>query len=255
MHDGWGGDAILDSYRAERAPIGESIAGQAVGWALNAGILMADAPGKRELLESDTDEGNAARAQLDAELRRDTLSEFDCPGFQLGFRYAESATIVYDDLTAEPDVMLVDYTPTSFPGSRLPHIWLADGTSIYDQLGTGLTLLRVGPDAPTGQALVDAATAGGVPFDILDVDAADVGDDWDRIPLVLVRPDQHIAWRGDESPTAAEATEVINTITREKSTSLHRRRNALRIPDHPRPDDEDRLNEDLQALDPYCHTV
>lgn len=212
VHAGWGGDALLDSYRAERAPIGESIAGQAVGWALNAGLLMADEPGRRELLESDTDEGAAARSQLAADLRRDTLSEFDCPGFQLGFRYAASPILVDDDLTPEPDVMLVDYTATSYPGSRLPHVWLADGTSVFDQLGNGFTLVRVGAE-DSGATLVDAAASAGVPLSVLDVDPVVVGDSWDGASLVLVRPDQHIAWRSTSDPDRDAATSVLATVT------------------------------------------
>lgn len=210
---GWAGDALLDSYGTERAPIGESIAGQAVGWALHAGIHMADGPGKRELLEANTAEGAAARVELDSNLVRDTLSEFDCPGFQLGYRYKASPVIAYDNYTSEPEVMLVDYTATSWPGGRLPHVWLADGTSVFDQLGDGFTLLRVGPDAPDTDTLVAAAAAANVPLDVIDIDHAAVGDTWDSIPLVLVRPDQHIAWRSNSAPVPDDAVAVIATVT------------------------------------------
>jgi 2-polyprenyl-6-methoxyphenol hydroxylase-like FAD-dependent oxidoreductase len=210
---GWGADALLDSYEIERAPIGESIAGQAVSWALNVGALMANAPGKVEDLEAGTDEGAAARAALDGQLRHDTLSEFECPGFQLGYAYRTSPVICYDTLTPEPELMVTDYQPTSWPGARLPHVWLADGSSVYDRLGDGFTLLRAGPDAPGGEALVTAAAAAGVPLTVADVTAEDAGGAWDRVPLVLVRPDQHVAWRSRTAPTSQEADDVIATVT------------------------------------------
>ena len=211
--DGWGGDALLDSYGTERAPIGESIANQAVSWALHSSLNMADRPGRRELLDADTVEGAAARSDLDANLRRDTLSEFDCPGFQLGFIYRESPVVAYDDLTPEPEVMLVDYRATSWPGSRLPHVWLDDGTSIYDRLGPGFTLLLVGRGAPDGTTIAAAARIAGAPLETLEVDPGLVGDSWDGVALILVRPDQHIAWRAQEPPTEAEAVDLLTLVT------------------------------------------
>jgi hypothetical protein len=65
--------------------------------------------------------------------------------------------------------MIVDYHPTSGPGARLPHVWLADGSSVYDHLGDGFTLLRVGPDAPSGDALVTAAAAAAMPLALVDI--------------------------------------------------------------------------------------
>jgi 2-polyprenyl-6-methoxyphenol hydroxylase-like FAD-dependent oxidoreductase len=210
---GWGSDGLLDSYERERAPLGETIAGQAVGWALATGALMTQAPGKVELLEAGTDDGAGARAELHARLVRDTLSEFECPGFQLGYVYAGSPVVVQDELTPAPEPMVVEYHPTSWPGARLPHVWLAGGSSVYDRLGDGFTLLRVGDDAPGAAPLVAAATAAGVPLDVVDVAAEHVGDAWQRIPLVLVRPDQHIAWRSRSAPTGPVAADVIATVT------------------------------------------
>ena len=210
---GWGADGLLDSYETERAPIGESIAGQAVSWALSTGTLMANGPGKVEVLEAGTAEGAAARAVLDKQLRRDTLSEFECPGFQLGYVYRGSPVICYDNLTPEPELMVTDYQPTSWPGARLPHVWLADGSSVYDRLGHGFTLLRVGPDTPGGEALVTAAAGARVPLTVADVATGDAGSEWDGVSLVLVRPDQHVAWRSRTAPSFQEADDVIATVT------------------------------------------
>lgn len=226
---GWGGDALLDSYQAERAPIGESIAGQAVTWALSNGVLCADAPGRVELLESgDSGSGSgpssegaagvmgaAARAEMAEGVRREILSEFECPGFQLGYVYRDSPVGCRDTLTAEPEEMLVDYRPTSWPGARLPHVWVDEGVSVYDLLGPFFTLLRVrsGSVGLGGGALVEAAAGSGVPLVVVDVDGARVGDAWEGMALVLVRPDQHIAWRSVTEPTSEEALRVINRVT------------------------------------------
>lgn len=214
--DGWGGDALLDSYRAERAPIGEAIAGQAVTWAINTGIHLAGGVARAEALEAAGPEGDATRAEVGEVLRRDTLSEFECPGFQLGYVYEGSPVVVADDLSAPAATAVETFTATSWPGSRLPHVALADGTPVFDRLGPGFTLLRVGIDAPAGAALVDAALTAGVPLEVVALDDADadaVGSTWDDVTLLLVRPDQHVAWRARTDPTPDAATAVIGRVT------------------------------------------
>ncbi len=211
--DGWGGDRLLDSYQAERAPIGDAIAGQAVTWALDNGILLAGAAARVDELEADGAEAARARAELGDAVRRDTLSEFECPGFQLGYVYADSAAVCPDDLTPPAKTAVETYEATSWPGARLPHIWLAPGVSVFDRLGPGFTLVRVGSAAPAGTELVTAAAALGVPLAVLDVDPATVGDAYDDVPLVLVRPDQHVAWRSCTDPSEREAVAVLARVT------------------------------------------
>jgi hypothetical protein len=104
---------------------------------------------------------------------------------------------------------VVTYTPSSHPGARLPHTWLPDGTSIYDLLGDGFTLVRLAPTADAAPFL-DAAARAGVPVRLLDLVhlpklRARYGAD-----LLLVRPDQHVAWRGTAD---ADADAVLDVVT------------------------------------------
>lgn len=209
----WGGEALLDSYQAERAPIGGAIANQAVMWALSAAMHMSGDEQRVAELEADGADAAAAREKIAEALARDTLGEFECSGFQLGYVYSDSPVILTDDLTSAAATAVDTYTPTSWPGSRLPHVSLADGSPIFDHLGSGFTLLRVGDPAPSGEALVKAAADKGVPVTVLDVDAESVGSAWDGIPLILVRPDHHIAWRSRIDPTPTEAAEVVGVVT------------------------------------------
>ena len=91
------------------------------------------------------------------------------------------------------------FTPSTVPGCRTPHVWLDDGRSLYDALGPGYTLLRFDP-ALDVRALQDAARDRRVPLQVLDVNAADAASIY-RHKLVLSRPDQHVAWRGQSVPT------------------------------------------------------
>lgn len=99
--------------------------------------------------------------------------------------------------------------PGARPGGRLPHVWLGPGRSVYDRLGSGMTLMVLHHDRDTGSwvGLVQAAQASGVPLDVLDLRGRDLRDRYGAA-LVLVRPDQHVAWRADAPP--ADPGAVLN---------------------------------------------
>jgi hypothetical protein len=91
----------------------------------------------------------------------------------------------------------MDYIPTARPGSRAPHAWLRDGRSTLDLLGRNFTLLHLGDDGAAAAPMIAAAERRAMPLDVAHVDEADVAELY-RSRLVLVRPDGHVAWRGDD---------------------------------------------------------
>jgi hypothetical protein len=95
------------------------------------------------------------------------------------------------------------YTPSSVPGGRLPHLWIdppgLGRRSIFDQLGVGFTLVRVGEIDANIKAFREAGRELGVPVKVLDLPSEPAMDLY-QTRLILVRPDQHIAWRGEEAP-------------------------------------------------------
>ena len=99
--------------------------------------------------------------------------------------------------------------PSTWPGSRTPHAWLADGRSTLDLFGDGFVLLRLGTSQAGDQELIDAAHEARVPLRCIDLDDPDVATLYER-RLVLVRPDGHVAWRGDTAP--AEPLKLIDLI-------------------------------------------
>ncbi|HEX5325388.1 MAG TPA: hypothetical protein VFW75_01845, partial [Acetobacteraceae bacterium] len=94
--------------------------------------------------------------------------------------------------------------PSTVPGCRTPHLWLRDGRSLYDALGPDFTLLRLHRGADV-DPLVAAAARRGVPLAVLDVESDAAGMLYDGARLVLSRPDQHVAWRGNASPRDPDA--------------------------------------------------
>jgi 2-polyprenyl-6-methoxyphenol hydroxylase-like FAD-dependent oxidoreductase len=204
MAQGWGGPHLLDSYERERKPIAARNTGASRALASHIGDVKVPAE-----LEDDTPAGVAARREVG-----DFLStfgeEFASIGVQLGARY-DGSPIVWPDGTPPADDY-ASYVPSGVPGGRVPHVWLGDsratGDSLFDRLGVGFTLLRIGVDAPRADTFVEAAQRRGMPLSVLNIDGADSSDGELRAlyggALVLVRPDQHICWRGDAVPDDAE---------------------------------------------------
>src|SRR4051794_13433974 len=185
---GWAPESLLDSYEAERRPVAERTIGAA--GAQEAFLAPAFAAGD---LDADTPAGEALRAAL-AEGLQVKDPEFHSLGLVLGYDYAESPVVVPDG-RAVPAPELATYTPSAHPGARLPHAWLPDGRSVYDALGPEFSLLVLAPGAPDG--LPDAAARLGVPLRVVDLSAVPELRGRYGADLLLVRPDQHVAWRGD----------------------------------------------------------
>lgn len=191
MVQGWGGGGLLASYEAERRPIAERNTGAARQLSKNIGDIAVPSE-----LEDPSPAGESARRALGAVLA--TCGEqYGSIGVQLGARYDASPIIAEDG--APPADSFVTYTPSSVPGGRAPHAWLDGkrtyGSSLFDRFGIGFTLLRLGPKAPDASGMVAEAARQGVPLACVDVADTDVRDLY-GCDLALVRPDQHVAWRG-----------------------------------------------------------
>ena len=148
----------------------------------------------------ETPEGDAARAELGKRLASGNRMAWENPlNTHLGYRYDDSPICVPDGPPPPEPEDARDYRQSSLPGGRAPHAWLPDGRSTLDLFGHGFTLLRIGGDAPDASALVEAASRRGVPMDVVALDEPGINALYAR-KLVLVRPDGHVAWRGDDVP-------------------------------------------------------
>jgi 2-polyprenyl-6-methoxyphenol hydroxylase-like FAD-dependent oxidoreductase len=182
---GWGGEELLRSYELERKPVAQQTIDLATRNMSNLSTNFAN-----PLLDSDGREGDACRADVAEAIQATKHAEFHSLGLVLGYHYGPSPVTV-DDGTPNPEHDTSVYTPSARPGSRLPHLWLDDGRSIYDILGTGFTLLV--PDAAAdGTSFVEAAERVGIPLIVVELHGR---NDFFGASLVLVRPDQHLAWR------------------------------------------------------------
>lgn len=196
---GWGGERLLATYEAERKPIGHRNTGFA--------RAMADSIGKipvPENIEADTPEGARARAAIGPLLEHHCNTEFDIPGIHFGVFYGQSPIVCGDGTPPPPDDWHC-YTPHATPGARAPHLWVGEGVSIFDRFGPDFTLLRLGSGIGTdARALTDAAAQRGIPLAVLDIPGAEARELYAR-DYILIRPDHHIAWRGNALPANAGA--------------------------------------------------
>ena len=191
---GWAPAAILDAHVAERRPITEQVSHFAMNHALHVAGQRRAVPPE---VEVPGPEGDRVRAAVGRRAYELNVQQYCCAGLNFGYFYDASPIIAYDGETP-PAYSMADYTPSTVPGARLPHLWLADSRSLYDALGPDYTLLRF-DTAVDVAPLMQAAAAQRVPLDLLDVAAPDAAALY-RQKLVLARPDQHVAWRGDAPP-------------------------------------------------------
>jgi 2-polyprenyl-6-methoxyphenol hydroxylase-like FAD-dependent oxidoreductase len=192
---GWGGDGILNSYEIERRQVGER----------NVGASRYASSGRRKWraqyrpnIRDATPEGQTTRDNLVRVAAVEQPKSNEMIGAELGYRYVDSPII--DNIPGGPEHLFREYHPTTWPGARLPHVWLDDGMPIQDRIPLdGFTLLRLSNSNGKSSGIVDALRGRGAPVTIVDIPDAGPRDILGH-DLVLLRPDMHIVWRGNDAP-------------------------------------------------------
>ncbi|MGH6769808.1 MAG: FAD-dependent monooxygenase, partial [Xanthobacteraceae bacterium] len=197
---GWGGPNLLATYEIERKPVAiRNIKASTDNLERMLAPRTTHKPPPEVFQPGSV--GDAARREYGQWYTELMRHEWFMNGYHLGYRYDDSPIVVPDG-TPAPPLEGRTYTQIARPGARAPHAWIADGVSTLDLYGRGFVLLRLGPDAPSGESFVRAAAERGVPLSAVALPSADVRRLYERA-LVLVRPDGHVAWRADAEPADA----------------------------------------------------
>jgi 2-polyprenyl-6-methoxyphenol hydroxylase-like FAD-dependent oxidoreductase len=210
MVQGWGGPQLLPSYEIERRPVAfrNTGASKALTRSIGATPVGPD-------INEPTAAGERARREA-GEYLSGGRPEFASLGVQLGARY-DGSPITGPDGTPPPADDLFDYRPSGVPGGRAPHVWTGQGRgigdSLYDSFGPGFTVLRLGPKPPAAEALLAAFARQKVPVRTIHVQSPVARDLYER-DIVVVRPDQHVGWRGNADPP--DAADVVAQVTGNK---------------------------------------
>jgi len=197
--NGWAPLAILDAYEAERWPITSQVSRFAMSHA-EAEIRRRGAVPQE--IEEAGPRGERARQDVGRLAYEINVRQYACAGLNFGTYYDRSPIIAYDG-SEHPPYTMDSYTPSTVPGCRTPHLRCEDGRSLYDAMGPEFTLLRLDPALDVA-ALETAARRKAVPLKVIDVERREAcpGACYD-VGLVLSRPDQHVAWRGNRLPDDA----------------------------------------------------
>ena len=205
---GWGGPNLLPSYEIERRQVGDrNVAASRHATVGRRAWRAAYKPNIRD----DTPEGAATRANLSRIADVEQRKSNEMIGAELGYRYVGSP-LIWPEPGEAPEHNFMDYEPTTWPGARLPHVWLDDGSAMQDRIGYGhgYTLLRLGGTRADTDALAQAFAAIGAPYQVLDVPDAAPRDIY-GYDLLLLRPDLHVAWRGNALPPEPERLAALAT--------------------------------------------
>src|SRR5262245_26963893 len=202
---GWGGPQLLPSYEIERRQIGDR----------NVGASRYASLGRRKWrsqyrpnIRDNTPEGQATRENLVRVANVEQRKTNEMIGAELGYRYCGSP-IVWEE-PGGPEHLFRDYAPTTWPGARLPHIWIEEGCSVHDVIDDGYTLLQLGRSRADTSGIEQAMRALGAPFEVRQI-AGDAPRDVYRWDLILLRPDLHVAWRGNAAP--ADPAQLAAVVT------------------------------------------
>lgn len=202
---GWGGPELLRSYEIERRQVGER----------NVGASRYATVGRRKWrsmwrpeIRDDSPAGAQARHNLSAVAEIEQRKSNEMTGAELGYRYVDSPVIC--NVPGGPEHLFRDYQPTTWPGARLPHVWLDDGTPIQDRIADGYTILKLGLTKADMAGLESALRVHGAPVHVLEVPDRIARDVYGH-DLILLRPDLHIVWRGQRPPD--DAAEVAAMAT------------------------------------------
>lgn len=203
MIEGWGGPKLIDSYDTERRPVAWAIVNEA---ARNYN-QFAKLP-QHAAIDEDTEDSEKLRLKVRDVIHAEKFDrEYDMEGVPLGYRF-EGSPLIVGDGTLEPPFEVMTYTPTVRAGHRAPHAWLDDGRSTLDLFGCGFTLLQFGGGEGSND-IVNAAASRSVPLTVQEIDDHAIAALYGNA-LVLVRPDGHVAWRGDQAPV--DAGRLIDTV-------------------------------------------
>jgi 2-polyprenyl-6-methoxyphenol hydroxylase-like FAD-dependent oxidoreductase len=203
---GWGGPHLLDSYTVERKPIAMVNVNEAAEMRASFDSQTPFLP----KIGDDSDEGKQLREKARAAIMRTRAKEFqhDSVGIELGYRY-ENSPICVADGTPAPELDHGHYVPSTWPGARAPHVWLDDGRSILDLYGRTFVLLNLSGKTADTSTFTGAATQVGLPLEVIAMTEPRVREPYER-DFVLIRPDGHVAWRGDAPPL--HGAEIIDRV-------------------------------------------
>ena len=197
--NGWADGAVLDAYECERLPITDQVSRFVMN---HTHAMVRQRRAVPDEIETAGAAGDALRREIGQHAYDLNVRQYCAAGLNFGYFYDGSPIISHETQVA-PAYSMASFTPSTVPGCRLPHFFFQDGRSLYDVLGPEFTLLRLNGRIDVS-SFAEAVELRRLPLKILDIAPGPHTADYEH-GLVLCRPDQHVAWRGDRPPYDALA--------------------------------------------------
>ncbi|CAG9953730.1 unnamed protein product [Clonostachys rosea f. rosea IK726] len=210
---GHGGDGLLRSYDLERKPVAlRNVERSGIHFQVHSQLQEMIGGVDPRRLDSETDEGRTLRQKLHEYYQMNDGENKDL-GIEMGYRYSSPLIMVSESDDDEPPFIPRRYTPTTWPGGRPPHLFLSDGTAIFDKFGKNWTLLVFIVGDVGQHHLVNAATDSSLPLVLVELSNEEYARKLYERDLVLIRPDQHVAWRSNKIDSIEGAHELLRIVT------------------------------------------
>ncbi|KAK5102745.1 hypothetical protein LTS08_003545 [Lithohypha guttulata] len=210
--NGNGGKGLLTSYELERRPVAmRNVEHSGVHFKVHQDLEAIINGGDPKRVDAMTEEGIALREKIHNHYQHHDGENKDL-GIEMGYRY-DSPVIIRDPGEREPPWDVRRFTPTTWPGSRAPSLFLSDGSAIYDKFGKHWTLLSFTTTECGKDYMVHAALKQRLVLDVVDLSREDHARAIYEKPLVLIRPDQHVAWRASSLENLETAMKILETVS------------------------------------------
>jgi FAD-dependent monooxygenase len=210
-----GGRGLLQSYELERKPVAtRNVAHSGVHSQVHSALkdfLASNGTNPREV-DQPSEEGQLIRMKVEQHYKEHD-GENKHFGIEMDYRYKSHIIVEDEPADREPPWTPTQYTPSTWPGSRPPHIFLDNGRAIFDQFGKEWTLLCFAGDGCGQELVVEAAERLAVPLHVVDLSNERLAKKLYERNLVLIRPDQHVAWRADSVKVPEEIERMLNIVT------------------------------------------
>jgi 2-polyprenyl-6-methoxyphenol hydroxylase-like FAD-dependent oxidoreductase len=206
---GWGGPRLLDSYHAERKPAAQRISTMASTIYNQFHVMGDEIKAYGNVTLEDSPGGIKARKELGRKITGFFRREFNAIGGALGYAY-EDSPICIPDGSEPPEDSMTEYVQTSRPGHRAPHVWIGEGVSTLDLFGGEFTIIHSGGAMEPCAALQESASRLSIPVRVASHSDHRVRELYPK-KMTLIRPDGHVAWRGDDLDQPAGAILSVAT--------------------------------------------
>ncbi|KAK5021593.1 hypothetical protein LTS07_010890 [Exophiala sideris] len=218
--NGIAGTELLKSYELERKPVAlRNVEHSGVHFQVHNALQDVLAGKDAQDIDGDTEDAQRLRAIIHDHYQKHDGENQDF-GIEMGHRY--KSPVIIQDVKAEPEPHWEPsrYIPTSWPGGRPPHLFLSEGTPIFDKFGKDWTLLIFSAEACGQEFLSEAAEGLSIPLKSVSLAGEKLAEKLYEKPLVLIRPDQHVAWRGESISNVKEARMILEVVTGRADTDL-----------------------------------